>query len=356
MDKNVSRVVIITGGSSGIGKCTALLFAHRGWRVGLIARGAEGLAASCREIRAIGAVATAIQVDVTNGTALTEAATAIIAVLGPVDVWINCAGNGVYGRFSDVSEAEFQRVTDVTYHGTVNGTRVALALMRSRRSGRIVNVCSAAAFYGLPLMSSYVGAKAAVRAFGQAIQGELKLEHSPIRVSTVFPAAVNTPFFSRAVSHMGWPARPLWPVYQPEVVAQGIWQAVISGRAEMAIGGAAAAFSLATRVTPTFIAWCMGRLGFERQMTRDQMVAELQDPTLFEPSQRVFNVHGPFGRRARGCSSHLWVVGRIAAVARLFTLFRRRSVMPQDIPSLSTHAPTERDPGLDDLATRPVDS
>src|SRR5665213_2098117 len=262
----VNRVVVITGGSSGIGRCTAALFARRGWRVGLIARGAEGLAASAEDVTAAGMCAATAQADVTDSAALRQAADAIVAELGPIDVWINCAGNGVYGRFDTVPEAEFRRVTDVTYHGTVNGTRIALAQMKPRGSGRIVNVCSAIAFHGMPMMSSYSGAKAAVRAFGQAIRGELKLERSAIRVSTVFPPAVNTPFFSHAPSHMGWPARPLRPVYQPEVVAQGIWQAVASGRPEMTISGTAAVFSLATRIAPALVAWCMGRLGIERQL------------------------------------------------------------------------------------------
>ena len=124
------------------------------------------------------------------------------------DVWINCAGNGVYGRFASVPEAEFDRVTAVTYGGTVNGCRIALALMRAAGGGTIVNVCSAVAFHGLPLMTSYSGAKAAVRGFAQALQAELTIERSRIRVSVVFPPAVNTPFFSHAVSHMGWPAPP----------------------------------------------------------------------------------------------------------------------------------------------------
>jgi NAD(P)-dependent dehydrogenase (short-subunit alcohol dehydrogenase family) len=72
------------------------------------------------------------------------------------------SGNGVYGYFDDVPEIEFRRVTDVTYHGTVNGTRVALMHMRARGFGSITNVCSAVAFHGLPLMSSYAGAKGAV--------------------------------------------------------------------------------------------------------------------------------------------------------------------------------------------------
>jgi short-subunit dehydrogenase len=335
----IPRVVVIAGGSSGIGRCTAVLFARHGWRVGIIARGAEGLAASSQDVEAAGSYAATAQADVTDTAALLGAASAIIAELGPIDVWINCAGNGVYGRFDDVPEAEFQRVTDVTYHGTVNGTRVALSHMRPRAHGGIVNVCSAIAFHGLPLLSSYAGAKAAVRVFGQAIRGELALDRCPIRISTVFPPAVNTPFFSHATSHMGWPARPAPPVYQPEVVAQGIWQAVMSGRPEMTISGTAAAFSLMTRVAPALVAWCTARLGMERQLTRDKLICRLQEPTLFAPSQRVFGVHGPFVNRVRSWSLQLLLDRLRIATAIFISSWRRRVVSPPDVPSLSTHAP-----------------
>jgi len=350
------QVVLITGGSSGIGRCTAALFARRGWRVGLVARGAEGLAASRQDVEAAGARAATAQADVSDRAALAEAASAITAMLGPIDVWINCAGNGVYGYFEDVTQAEFQRVTDVTYHGTVNGTRVALAHMRSLGRGRIVNVCSAMAFHGLPLMSSYAGAKAAVRAFGQAVRGELKLARSPIRLTTVFPPAVNTPFFSHAASHMGWPARPARPVYQPEVIAQGIWQAVLSGRPEITISGTAAAFCLATRIAPRLVAWCTGHMGIERQLTRDPNVCELQEPILFLPSQRVFSVHGPFGRRARGWSAHLWL-GRLLTMPALWIMsVWRRWTGPRDVPWPSTLVPPKLDRELDGLASRAGDS
>jgi short-subunit dehydrogenase len=343
-DDATPRVVVITGGSSGIGRCTAGLFARRGWRVGLIARGEQGLAASRRDVEAAGARGATAQADVADSKALAEAADAIVAALGPIDVWINCAGNGVYGRLEDVSEREFQRVTDVTYHGTVNGTRLALSHMRKRGRGSIVNVCSGVAFHGLPLMSSYAGAKAAVRAFGQAIRGELRLESSPVRISTVFPPAVNTPYFSHALSHMGWPARPARPIYQPEVVAQGIWQAMTSGRAEMAISGTVVTFSLATKLAPRLMGWCMGQMGFERQLTRDPGACALQEPTLFEPAQRVFTVHGPFGRRAREWSAQLWLERRLSAAARL--LKGGWQGARSDAPSPAGRAPGELDPKL----------
>ena len=276
------------------------------------------------------------------------------AQLGPIDVWINCAGNGVYGRFGDVPEAEFQRVTDVTYHGTVNGTRVALAHMRPRGRGRIVNVCSAIAFHGLPLMSSYAGAKAAVRAFGQAVQGELKLERSPIRITTVFPPAANTPYFSHATSHMGWPARPAWPVYQPEVVAQGILQAVAGRRREMTISGTVVAFALATRLVPGLIALGMGKMGIERQATGDPDARRLQEPTLFAPSQLVFDVHGPFGRGARGRSVHLWFEKRLTMLRQLFRFDPARRPQVAALPP--TRALPEQGPELAGLAAPRVET
>ena len=345
-----TRVVVITGGSSGIGRCTAVLFARRGWRIGLIARGAQGLAACRLDAEAAGARVATAQADVSESKALAEAANAIAAVLGPIDAWINCAGNGVYGRLEDVSEREFQRVTDVTYHGTVNGTRVALSHMRNRGRGAIVNVCSAMAFHGLPLMSSYAGAKAAVRAFGQAIRGELRLERSSIRIGTVFPPAANTPYFSHALSHMGWPARPARPVYQPEVVAQGIWQAMASGRAEMAISGTVETFALATRLAPRLMGWCVGQMGFERQLTRDPGACALQEPTLFEPSQRVFTVHGPFGQGARGWSAQLWLERAVTTTANL--LGRGWQAVMSNAPWQARRAPRDRDPGLAGLAAR----
>lgn len=308
------KVVIITGGSSGIGRCTARLFASHGWKVGIIARGLPAMQATAQDVRDQGGCAAIVEADVTDTAALEAAADSIISQLGPVDVWINCAGTGIYGRFDDVRENEFQRVTDVTYHGTVNGTRIALRHMRPRGQGCIVNVCSAIAFHGVPLLSSYAGAKGAVRSFTQAIRGELRLEKSHVRICSVFPAAMNTPFFSHALSHMGWPARPAKPIYQPEVAAEGIWLAARSNHSELFITGTTELFSLATRFMPGVIGWCVSQLGMERQLTRDHRAIELCEPTLFHPSDRVRGGRGPFNHQARGWSIQVWLLGLRQAI------------------------------------------
>ena len=311
MGQHGGKTVIITGGSSGIGRCTARLFARNGWRVGLIARGEAGLHAAAEELSAEGVTVATAMADVSSSAGLQAAADQITAVLGCPDLWINCAGNGVYGRFQSVPENEYDRVTAVTYTGTVNGTRIALALMAPHGRGTVINVCSAIAFHGMPLMASYAGAKAAVRGFAQAIQAELRMARSPLRLCTVFPPAVNTPFFSHAVSHMGWPARPARPVYEPEVIAAGIFLAARTRPPEMLISGTAAAFSLLCRIAPRLAAFCMTQLGLDGQLTRDARAVDLQCPTLFAPSPVSSPVHGPFSSLARRHSAQLWFVGAI---------------------------------------------
>ena len=310
-----SRVVVITGASSGIGRCTATLFSRKGWQVGLIARGRPGLDTLRRELVMAGGHAVASVADVSDGAALERAASLIEATLGPIDVWVNCAGNGVYGHFMDVTEREFRQVTNVTYLGAVNGTRAALRRMQPRGAGTIVNVCSAIAFHGMPLLSSYSGAKYALRGFTGSLRCELKRDGSRIRLTTIYPPAVNTPFFSHAASHMAKPPRPMWPVYQPEIVADSIHLAATSRRGEMQVGGVTVLFALGARLMPWLVGRAILRLGPAGQMTDSPEAARLREPTLFAPSPNPSGARGPFDAGARGFSVQMWANRHRAALA-----------------------------------------
>lgn len=318
-------VVVITGASSGIGRCTALLFAEHGWKVGLIARGEAGLRSIESELP-VGRAAFAVA-DVAQSAALEAAAASIEAALGPIDAWINCAGNGVFSRFLGVPEAEFTRVTDVTYMGTVNGTRVALARMLPRDAGSVVNICSAIAFHGLPMLSSYSGAKSAVKGFTESVGHELAEEASRVHLGIVYPPAVNTPFFSHAGSHMHRPPRPARPVYQPEIVARAILHTVLTRRAEMKVSGTTTLFALACRLVPRLVHRAIQRLGSAGQMTTDPAAALLRETTLFAPSLSPGRTHGPFGRGARRSSLQVWAQ---ISVARLFG---RQAAAPEATPA-----------------------
>ena len=302
--------VVITGASSGIGRCAATLFGRHGWRVGLVARDGAALDSIRCELIAAGVCAAAAPADVAEPAALEQAAAALEAELGPITVWVNCAGNGVYGRFLDVSEDEFRRVTDVTYMGTVNGTRVALRRMMARDAGTIVNVCSAMAFQGLPMLSSYSGAKHAVRGFDDSVRHELIQERSRVMLTTIYPPAVNTPFFSHAISHMAGSPRPAKPVYQPEIVADAVLLAATHRRAEIRVSGITLLFVFATRLVPGLVNMAVQRLGSSGQRTDDPDAARLREPTLWAPSTRGSCIHGPFGAESRGFSIQMWLTRR----------------------------------------------
>lgn len=339
--------VVITGASSGIGRCTALLFGRNGWNVGLIARGPAGLASIRGELVDAGVRAACAAADVSDAAALDDAAALLESELGPITVWVNCAGNGVYGRFLDVTIEEFRQVTDVTYMGTVNGTRVALQRMVPRDAGTVINVCSAIAFGGLPVLSSYSGAKHAVRGFSDSVRHELIHQRSRVSLTTIFPPAVNTPFFSHAASHLSGSPRPAKPVYQPEIVADAILLAARRRRKEMRVTGITVMFDLATRLVPGLVDRAIQRLGSSGQQTDDDATAQLREPTLFAPSPHASGTHGPFDAESRRFSTQMWLSG--FSVATLATIFRAMlgtlgvSFRP-DAPSLPIHGPQDPHP------------
>ena len=106
-------------------------------------------------------------------------------------------------------------------------------------------------------------------------------------------------------------------------------------------------------VAPGLMGWCVGQMGFERQLTREPGACALQEMTLFKPSQRVFTVHGPFGRRARGWSIQLWLEGGLSAAGNLLGRGWRGATSSALWPA--RRAPKVPDPKLGGLAARPDD-
>ncbi|HZB34440.1 MAG TPA: SDR family NAD(P)-dependent oxidoreductase [Gaiellaceae bacterium] len=154
-------VVVITGASAGVGRATARAFAQRGAKVGLLARGGEGLDRAREEA----GTSIAIPTDVANADEVERAAAVVEDELGPIDVWVNNAVATVFSPLVHVEPDEFRRATEVTYLGTVYGTMAALRRMRPRNRGTIVQVGSALAYRSIPLQAAYCGAKAAMRGF-----------------------------------------------------------------------------------------------------------------------------------------------------------------------------------------------
>ena len=298
--------VVITGASSGIGRSAAALFGQHGWRVGLIARSADNLEAARKDVVAAGGTASVAVADVSDSAALEAAAARIEGELGPIDVWINNAGVGIFAKFMDIPEDEFRRLTDVNYLGTVNGTRVALRRMLPRNRGTVVQILSAISYRGVPLQSPYSGSKYALRGFTEAIRSELANDNSAVHVTMVHPPAVNTPFYNHAVSHMPKPVRPPPPVYQPEVVADAIYLAATTRRREVKVGGATLGFAVANKLTPSLLDFFAGKFGVTSQQSDEGGAVAVRDPNLHGPGQKPSSTHGPFDGESLSSSMQMW--------------------------------------------------
>ncbi len=302
-----ARVVVITGASSGIGRAAAEQFGRHGWRVGLIARGTDTLEAVRKGIVDGGGTAAVAIADVADSAQLEAAAAKIETELGPIDVWVNNAGVSVYGKFWDIPEDEFRRLTETNYYGTVNGTRVALSRMRSRNAGTIVQILSAISYRAVPLQAPYSGSKYALRGFTEAVRSELMDEGSAVHLTMVHPPAVNTPFYNHAVSHMPKPVRPPPPIYQPEIVADAIYLAATTKRREVKVAGSTVFFAVANKIAPGLLDWGAGQGGVASQQSDQGGAVAVRDPNLNKPGQAVSSTHGPFDSESLSTSAQMWV-------------------------------------------------
>lgn len=292
------RTVVICGASAGVGRATAHAFAAAGCRLGLIARGEQGLAETAAELQAAGARVLTIAADVADAAAIDAAAERIEAELGAIDVWVNSAMATVFGPISSLSAEEIRRVTDVTYLGTVHGTLAALRHMRPRNRGTIVQVGSALAYRAIPLQSAYCAAKFAVRGFTDSLRCELLHDHSAIRLSMVQLPAHNTPQFDWARNKMGRRAQPVPPIHRPEVAARAILRAAEQAPRELWLGGPSLKAILGNMLMPGLLDRILARQAWDGQMTDEPDPAGRPD-NLFEPVEGVHRTSGRFSDQAR---------------------------------------------------------
>jgi NAD(P)-dependent dehydrogenase (short-subunit alcohol dehydrogenase family) len=302
----MSKVVVVTGGSAGVGRAAVRAFADKGYDVAVLARGTEGLEAARREVEAAGGRGLAIPVDVANPEAVEEAAERTEAELGPIDVWVNNAMVTIFARMQDVKPEEFRRATEVTYLGTVWWTMSALRRMRPRDSGTVVQVGSALAYRGIPLQAPYCGAKHAIQGFTDSIRTELLNERSRVHVTMVQMPALNTPQFSWCRSRMGKESQPVPPIFQPEVAAEAIVWSAEHRKRELWVGSPTVKAITANGISALAVDHYLGRKGVDSQLL-DEPLAPGRKDNLFEPVPGDHGAHGAFDTRSKAVSRQLEV-------------------------------------------------
>jgi NAD(P)-dependent dehydrogenase (short-subunit alcohol dehydrogenase family) len=307
----MTQTVVITGASAGIGRATARLYGQRGANVGLIARGQAGLDGAVRDVENAGGKALAVPADVSDFAQVRDAARQVEEFFGPIDVWINVAFTSVFSPFAEISPDEFRRVTEVSYLGFVHGTMVALALMRPRGHGTIVQVGSALSARSIPLQSAYCGAKHAINGFTFSLRCELLHEGSGVHITIAQMPAVNTPQFSWVRSRLPRHPQPVPPIYQPEVAARGVvFAADHPRRRQYWVGATTAATVTANKFVPALLDRYLARTGYDAQQT-GQRADQRRPDNLYRPVDgadgRDHGAHGIFDARSHARSAQVWL-------------------------------------------------
>lgn len=325
-----NKVVVITGATGGVGRATAWEFARQGAKVALLARGAEQLEATKKEVEAFGGQALTLPCDVADFEQVERAAERTEEVFGPIDIWVNNAMNSVFAPFSKIEPNEFKRVTEVTYLGQVYGAKAALRRMTPRNRGSIVFVGSALAYRGIPLQSAYCGAKHGIQGFYDSLRTELMHDKSNIKTSMVQLPAMNTTQFGWVLSRLPNKPRPMGRVYDPEVAARAILYAAAHNRREIYVGYPTFKAIYGNKIAAWYADYVLAKTGFDGQQT-DQPETPGRPNNVWEPVAEDREAYGNFASVAHKKSFSLWIslhrnlVRAIAGVAAAGLVIALRS-------------------------------
>jgi len=288
------RTVVITGASSGIGRATALAFARSGCRLVLAARRLGVLEQIAEQCRHAGAEAITVQTDVTDPKAVQELARAAEETFGGINVWVNNAGTGVFGGYTNAPLALHRKTVEVNLFGAMHGAYAVLPVFLRQRHGTLINNISIGAWCPSPYTAAYTASKFGLRGFSASLRQELLRWHH-IHICGVFPTIVDTPGLEHAANFSGRRINPGPVLYAPEDVADTIVGLAVHPRDEVAVGWPARAAQLAYTVARCPTEWAVGSV--MRAIVRRADSAPPYEGALLHPVPRGTAMSGGWRQR-----------------------------------------------------------
>ncbi|HUO01766.1 MAG TPA: SDR family oxidoreductase [Rhizomicrobium sp.] len=274
--------VLITGGSSGIGKSLGNKLAAAGYDVSLIARRKDQLADAAEEIRRHGRRVGCYSADVTNRSETEDAVKTAIANFGAPDMIITSAGISEPGYFSELPADNFERAMAVNYFGTLYAIRAALPAMRAKKQGKIVLISSGAAFMGIFGYSSYGPSKFAVRGLAETLRAELRADR--IGVSIAYPPDTETPMLEEEMKTAPAETRAICALaktWTADAVADAVLQGVRRGAFAITPGGTLTLMHRMPGIIIPLLRWYSDRL--VESVRRKSRKTPLLQPELGKP-------------------------------------------------------------------------
>ena len=291
------QVVVVAGGSYGLGRAIAERAKQRGARVVIGARTREALEDA--------AVDLALETEVSDRAQVERLVAAAVERFGRIDTYVANAMVTVYAEAHRLEDDELRRVFDVNFFGGVYGFWAALPHLRASR-GTFVQIASALSYRGIPLQAAYCSTKAALRTFFESARVELQKERAGVDVSVVLPAAINTPQFDRARQKIGLQPQPVPPIYQPEPFADAVLHCCEDPIRELPVGWGAQKLLWGQKLSPRAADLILLRTGWKGQHTAELKPTDSPD-NLFEPLPGDPGPHGRFDDRARGTTAWTWL-------------------------------------------------
>ncbi|WBB69852.1 SDR family NAD(P)-dependent oxidoreductase [Micromonospora sp. WMMD812] len=285
----MSRVVVVVGATSGIGRAAARAFAGRGDRLVLAARAPQALADVRGECAAVGAEVLTVPTDVTTPGALDALAEATVDRFGRIDVWVHTAAVTAYGPFERLPARTFDQVVRTDLLAAAEAARVALRHFRVASAGTLILTGSVLGHITAPYLSSYATAKWGLTGLARTLQQELR-DAPDIHLCLVNPGSVDTPIYQRAAHHLGRTGRPPPPITTPERVARAIVDCADRPRRQVSVGRLNPLMRVGFTVLPGLYDTLVGPL--MRRLGLDGPTVAPHDGVVFAPDPASERVRG----------------------------------------------------------------